>query len=147
MLSQKILVCDDEPHIVHVVAAKLRNGGFEVITAGDGEEAFSLAKSQKPDLVITDYQMPILSGLELCAKLRGDVATLHIPAIMLTARGFSMSELELSHTNIRQVLVKPFSPREVLSTVRQILDASPSVGKAGTAACETAGPTVGGSLS
>ncbi len=126
MAANKILVCDDEPHIVHVVAAKLRNAGFEVITAGDGEEAFGLAKSQRPDLVITDYQMPLLSGLELCAKLRGDAATRHLPAIMLTARGFSLSEQELGHTNIRQVLAKPFSPREVLSTVRRILDGAPA---------------------
>ncbi|HKQ50600.1 MAG TPA: response regulator [Phycisphaerae bacterium] len=126
MTSYRILVCDDEPHIVHVVAAKLRNAGLEVITAGDGEEAFGLAKSQRPDLVITDYQMPILSGLELCAKLRSDPETRNIPAIMLTARGFSLADQELVHTNIRQVLVKPFSPREVLSTVRRILDATPA---------------------
>lgn len=122
MAAKKILVCDDEPHIVHVVAAKLRHAGFEVFTAGDGEEAFGLATSRRPDLVITDYQMPLLSGLELCAKLRGDAATRDLPAIMLTARGFSLSEQELLHTNIRQVLAKPFSPREVLSSVRRILD-------------------------
>ncbi|MCB9858099.1 MAG: response regulator [Phycisphaerales bacterium] len=117
----KVLVCDDEPHIVHVVSAKLKNNGFEVVTAGDGEEAFATAKSEMPDLVITDYQMPYLSGLELCARLRNDAQTSQIPVIMLTARGFSLSDEDTKETNIRKVLPKPFSPREVLACVSQIL--------------------------
>ncbi len=124
MNGQKVLVCDDEPHILHVVSAKLRNAGYEVITAEDGAEAFELAKAHLPDLVFTDLQMPLLSGLELCAKMRGDPATNGIPAVMLTARGFSLGAQELADTNIRKVLVKPFSPREVLSTARQILEAA-----------------------
>ncbi len=123
METYKILVCDDEPHILHVVSAKLRNNGFTVITAADGAEGFELAKAERPDLVFTDYQMPLLSGLELCAKLRGDSTTREIPAVMLTARGYSLSPTELANTNIRKVLVKPFSPREVLATARQILEA------------------------
>ena len=117
----KILVCDDEPHIVHVVSSKLRNNGFEVVTAGDGEEGFATAKAESPDLVITDYQMPYLSGLELCARLRNDAQTSQTPVIMLTARGFSLDDDDTKDTNIRKVLPKPFSPREVLSCVNQIL--------------------------
>jgi two-component system alkaline phosphatase synthesis response regulator PhoP len=146
MEIHRILVCDDEPHIVHVVAAKLSNAGFTVITAGDGEEAFELATIKKPDLVITDYQMPHLSGLELCAKLRGDASTRQIPAIMLTARGFSLSDQELSHTNIRRVLVKPFSPREVLSTVRQILDGTKTPKLVGSTTCNQTDNAVRGAL-
>jgi DNA-binding response OmpR family regulator len=121
MSAAKILVCDDEAHILHVVATKLKNNGYEVVTAADGEEGYELARQHKPDLVITDYQMPFLSGLELCAKLRGDAATSAIPVIMLTARGFSMGEEELKNTNIQRVLPKPFSPREVLKSVEEIL--------------------------
>lgn len=127
MSSKRILVCDDEPHILHVVSTKLRNGGFEVITASDGEEAFDAARKQKPDLIMTDYQMPYLSGLELCAKLRSDTETAGIPVIMLTARGFSLGQEELKGTNIRKVLPKPFSPREVLASVKEILDEAPAV--------------------
>lgn len=122
MPGQRILVCDDEPHIVHVVSTKLRNGGYEVVTAADGEEAFETAKKVKPDLVMTDYQMPYLSGLELCAKLRTEPATATIPVIMLTARGFALGAEELKETNIRKVLPKPFSPREVLASVQEILN-------------------------
>ncbi|MFQ5501200.1 MAG: response regulator [Phycisphaerae bacterium] len=126
MASQRILVCDDEPHILHVVATKLRNGGFEVLSAADGEEAFQIAIKEKPDLLITDYQMPFLSGLELCAKLRVDPNTDAIPVIMLTARGFSIEEEDLTKTNIRKVLPKPFSPREVHRSVMEILNTTPA---------------------
>lgn len=123
----KILVCDDEPHIVHVVATKLRNAGFEVSTAGDGEEGFETAKAIIPSLIITDYQMPYLSGLELCAKLRGEPSTAGIPAVMLSARGFSLMPDDLRDTNIRKVLPKPFSPRELLATVQQVLGITAAV--------------------
>ena len=121
MSSKRVLVCDDEPHIVHVVAAKLRNAGIEVYTASNGQEAFELAKAHVPHLVFTDYQMPFLSGLELCAKMRSDSTTCNIPAVMLTARGFSLAEHDLADTNIRKVLVKPFSPRELLRIAQEIL--------------------------
>ncbi|RPI59235.1 MAG: response regulator, partial [Planctomycetaceae bacterium] len=67
---KKILVADDEAHILHVVSMKLKNAGYEIITAMDGEEAAELAKAELPDLVITDYQMPIMTGLEFCKSLR-----------------------------------------------------------------------------
>ncbi len=124
MGTKKILVCDDEPHIVHVVAAKLRNAGFEVLTASDGAEALSAAQQHRPDLVITDYQMPFLSGLELCTKLREDENLCDTPAIMLTARGFSLGDGVLEGTNVRRLLAKPFSPRAVLEAVKELLDES-----------------------
>ena len=67
MASRKVLVVDDEVHIVHVVAIKLRNNGYEPITAGNGQEAYDLACKEKPDIIIADYMMPIMSGLELLA--------------------------------------------------------------------------------
>jgi len=125
MADHTILVCDDEPHILHVVSTKLRNGGFDVVTAADGEEAFELSQEMTPNLVITDYQMPVLSGLELCAKLRSQEATRDIPVIMLTARGFSMNDDDLKETSIRKVLPKPFSPRELLRCTQEILNVVP----------------------
>lgn len=116
-----ILVADDEAHIVHVVTLKLRNAGYDVITAADGQEALELAQQKQPDLVITDYQMPLLSGLELCAQLRAEPETADIPALMLTARGFSLNEEDLARTNIADVISKPFSPREILTRVQDLL--------------------------
>ncbi len=117
-MSMTVLVADDEAHILHVVSMKLRNAGYEVITAMDGEEALELARAEHPDVIITDYQMPILSGLEFCRALREADATRGIPAIMLTARGFDIEPAEMQEAGIATVLAKPFSPREVLEKVR-----------------------------
>ncbi len=117
----KILVVDDESHILHVVSLKLNNAGFEVITAQDGEEGFELALRERPDVVITDYQMPFMTGLQLCEKLKATEATADTPALLLTARGFGLNEADLANTNIAGVLTKPFSPREVLGRVHELV--------------------------
>ena len=117
----KILVVDDEAHILHVVSMKLRNAGYEVITAEDGEEGLESALQHKPDLIITDYQMPFMTGLELCTKLKEHEATRSTPALMLTARGFGLAPEYLDKTNIAGVLSKPFSPREILGRVQELV--------------------------
>ena len=119
--SETILVVDDETHILHVLSLKLRNAGFNIITAEDGEEGLAKAMENHPDLVITDYQMPFMSGLDLCIRLKEEPRTKDIPALMLTARGFSLAEQYLDQTNIAGVLTKPFSPREVLGKVEALL--------------------------
>lgn len=121
MTQGKALVVDDEFHIVQVVAIKLRNNGFEVLTAENGDIAFRLACEHNPDIVITDYQMPIMSGLELIEKLRQNPATEHTPVIMLTARNFSVEDDQMQTLEISACLSKPFSPREVLQTVEDVL--------------------------
>lgn len=127
MADKKVLVVDDEFHIVQVVAIKLRNNGYEVITADNGADAFRLACEQKPDIVITDYQMPQLSGLELIEKMRSYPDTVRIPVIMLTARGFAIDDELKQKLAVSACLSKPFSPREVLGTVEEILKQSVQV--------------------
>ncbi len=122
MSPPKILVADDEAHILHVVTMKLAHAGYEVITAMDGEEALELALVEKPDMVITDFQMPYITGLELCMRLRENEQTRDIPMLMLTARGFNIPEDEMAAAGIHDVLSKPFSPREVLRRVQHLLD-------------------------
>lgn len=121
MSEKTILVVDDESHILNVVSLKLRNAGFRVITATDGQEALDLAGQEHPDLVITDYHMPHLSGLELCQRLRQSEATSGIPAIMLTARGYQLEPKDTEQSGIRRMLSKPFSPRNLLATVNEVL--------------------------
>ncbi|HEY2587181.1 MAG TPA: response regulator [Tepidisphaeraceae bacterium] len=121
MSEKTILVVDDESHILNVVSLKLRNAGFRVITASDGQEALDLAGQERPDLVITDYHMPHLSGLELCQRLRQSEATSDIPAIMLTARGYQLEPKDTEQSGIRRMLSKPFSPRNLLATVNEVL--------------------------
>ena len=122
METKTILVADDESHILNVVSLKLRNAGFRVVTARDGQEAFEMAQVEKPDLLITDYHMPQLSGIELCQKLKQDPATSSIPAIMLTARGYQLEPSDTEQSGILRMLSKPFSPRQLLTTVNEVLE-------------------------
>src|ERR1051325_1449778 len=122
MSERTILVTDDETHILHVVSLKLRNAGFKVLTARDGQEALEMAQQEHPDLLITDYHMPQLSGLELCQRLKQDVNTSNIPAIMLTARGYHLEPQDTQQSGILRMLSKPFSPRHLLSTVNEVLE-------------------------
>ncbi len=121
MGEKTILVADDESHILHVVSMKLRNAGFRVVTARDGREALEMAQQELPDLIITDYHMPELSGLELCRRLKMELRTSAIPAIMLTARGYCLEDQDTERSGIRCMISKPFSPRQLLATVNEIL--------------------------
>lgn len=121
MSEKTILVADDETHILHVVSLKLRNAGFRVLTARDGQEALEIAQHEHPDLLITDYHMPQLSGLELCQRLKQDARTSGIPAIMLTARGYHLEPHDTEQSGILRMLSKPFSPRHLLTTVNEVL--------------------------
>jgi two-component system alkaline phosphatase synthesis response regulator PhoP len=121
MAEKKVLVVDDEIHIVHVVAIKLRHNGFEVITAANGAEAFNLACKEKPDIIVTDFQMPVMTGLELVAKIRQNEATKDIPAILLTARSFAIEDEQKRDLRISECLSKPFSPKELLRSIEDVL--------------------------
>lgn len=120
--SSPILVIDDEVHITHVVSLKLRNAGHAVITASDGEEGLEAALTHTPSLIITDLQMPYLSGIELSKKLLENPSTADIPVLILTARGYGLDPDDLSLSNIIGMLSKPFSPREILEKVEEVLE-------------------------
>lgn len=123
MATPTILLADDEAHITCVVSHKLTGAGYSVVTARDGEEAFETACRVRPALIVTDLQMPRLSGLELALKLKATPDTAATPLIMLTARGYILDKDALSRTNIRQVMAKPFSARDILKLVQDILGA------------------------
>jgi len=125
-----ILVVDDETHILHVVSLKLTNAGYDVVTAEDGEEGLELATTHQPDLIITDLQMPLMTGLEMCEKLKDREPTADTPVIMLTARGASISQQQLGRTSIASVIGKPFSPREILLRVQELLNQPQTVEQA-----------------
>ncbi len=120
-MANKVLVADDEIHIIHVVAIKLRNNGYEVIAANNGAEAYDLACREKPDVVVTDYQMPLMTGIELITKLRQEETTKDIPVILLTARSFAVTPEQQESLNVSSCLSKPFSPKELLKSIQDIL--------------------------
>ncbi len=121
MAGKKVLVVDDEIHIVHVVAIKLRNNGYDVTTASNGAEALELALQNKPDVVVTDFQMPVMTGLELIKQLRGNELTKDVPVVMLTARGFAIEDEQKEDLKISEFISKPFSPKELLRNIEDIL--------------------------
>jgi CheY-like chemotaxis protein len=116
-----VLIVDDETHILYVLELKLRNAGFDVATAEDGEEALEAARSELPDVIVSDYQMPLMDGLELCRALQEQPATAEIPVLILTAQGSRLDEADLDRTNIADVISKPFGPRDVLERIRELI--------------------------
>lgn len=120
--QQLILVVDDEPHIVQVLQLKLESAGFQVITAENGEEALDGVMKERPDLVITDLQMPLADGLDLMVALAATDFGHDIPCLLLTGK-WAGQELERRKDlgNLRGVLTKPFSPHDLLMKVRQLL--------------------------
>ncbi|MBN2211489.1 MAG: response regulator [Sedimentisphaerales bacterium] len=119
--SPKILIVDDEIHILYVLAYRLKTAGYEVISASDGVEALELAQIEKPDVIITDYRMPRLSGLEMTRRLRQSPDTESIPVLLLTARGYALDPHTLQELNIEKCIYKPFSSREVIRHVEHLL--------------------------
>ena len=119
--SKTILIVDDEPHIVHILRYKLERTGYRVETAEDGEAGYELAQELDPDLIVTDFQMPIQTGYEMSVKLHDSELTMDTPVVMVTARGHKLTPTELAKTNIRQLMCKPFSARELLAVIEELL--------------------------
>ena len=126
-MPKRILLCDDEIHILRAAEFKLKRAGYDVEIASDGQEAWESIQQRVPDILITDYQMPRLSGFGLTQRIRENPATRDLPVLMLTAKGFELSHEDLAEKwNVIAVIAKPFSPRELLQTVDRILGAADS---------------------
>lgn len=117
----RLVVADDEHHIRTILASGLRGAGYLVHEARDGEEALEHLTRHSADLLVTDLQMPCLSGLDLCHRLAADERTRATPVLMITARGYVLAPEELARTGIRALMSKPFAMREVLRRVDEIL--------------------------
>lgn len=120
-MAKKVLVVDDEPHIVRLVRDALARRGYDVVTAGSGDQAVELAKSELPDLIFLDVMMPIMSGFEACQAIRSDETTAKIPIFMLTARGQERDVERGQSAGADRYLTKPFSPRKLAQLVDETL--------------------------
>lgn len=126
-MSKHILLCDDEIHILRAAEFKLQRAGYRTQLAHDGEEAWEAIVQERPDLLISDCQMPRLDGIGLAQRLHEHPATSGLPIIMLTAKGLELDAAILAERwNILEVVYKPFSPRELLALVDRILEAQPA---------------------
>jgi len=122
MPLQTILVADDEPHIVEVVHDYLKQAGYRVLTAGDGQSALSIARHECPDLIVLDLMLPGgMDGLDVCRHIRQDATLVETPIIMLTARVDLTDKLIGLELGADDYITKPFSPREVVARVKVVL--------------------------
>ncbi|HEX9049629.1 MAG TPA: ATP-binding protein [Anaeromyxobacter sp.] len=117
-----VVVAEDNPQVLAVIHMTLRRE-FKVLGAPDGLKGLELALREQPSLVITDLMMPGIDGLELTRRLRADPRTAHIPVLMLTARGEVDDRVKGLETGVAAYLTKPFSPRELVTSARQLVKA------------------------
>jgi len=116
-----ILIVEDEVALVTLLRYNLEREGFRVLEAGNGEEALLLIKEQRPDLVLLDWMLPILSGIEICRQIRRSPEHRLTPVIMLTARGEEGDKLRGLEVGADDYVTKPFSPSELVARVRAVL--------------------------
>lgn len=128
-MKQKILVVDDEPDVVDLVAFNLKEAGFEVITATDGTEALRKARASLPQLIVLDLMLPGVDGLEVCKILRRDATTAGIPIIMLTAKAAEIDRIIGLELGADDYLTKPFSPRELVLRAKKMLQRNKAPGE------------------
>ncbi|MDA8882659.1 response regulator, partial [Alphaproteobacteria bacterium] len=119
--SKTILIIEDEADIKILLDYNLQAAGFSVIQASDGEEGLLLAIEHQPDLILLDWMLPLLSGIELLRQLRNRTETRNIPVIMLTAKGEEADRLRGLNGGADDYVTKPFSPAELLARVHALL--------------------------
>jgi two-component system phosphate regulon response regulator PhoB len=120
-MRAKILLVEDDASLIELVTYNLEKEGFDVVRTGDGEEALTLAEEEKPDLVILDWMIANLSGIEVCRRLRRAPGTANLPIVMLTARGDEADRIRGLETGADDYMTKPFSPRELIARIRAVL--------------------------
>ncbi len=116
--AKTVLVVDDEPTLVATLKYNLEREGYRVVSAGDGEKAITLARSERPDLLILDLMLPAVDGLEVCRILRREMT---LPILMLTARVGEIDKVVGLEIGADDYMTKPFSTRELLARVRALL--------------------------
>ena len=120
-MSFHILVVEDEPPLIEVLRYNLESEGFRVSVATDGEDALLMVDEEAPDLIVLDWMLPKLSGIEVCRRLRSPALNNRIPIIMLTARGEEGDRVRGLESGADDYIVKPFSPAELIARVRAVL--------------------------
>ena len=121
-MSKKIVVVDDEPDILTVVVFRLKKLGYQVLSAINGKEALALIKAEKPDLILLDYRLPDMNGIEIARAVRADSALRNTPIILLSASsGKDLTVEAYKNAAINEYIKKPFDPEELLACVKKYL--------------------------
>lgn len=121
LLKPHVLIAEDEDAISAVVKYNLRKQGYNVYEVNDGADALDYAKSNKPDVIILDWMLPTMSGIDVCKNLREYHDTLNIPIIMLTAKSEELDKITALERGADDYMTKPFSPNELVARIKAIL--------------------------
>jgi len=120
-VPKKILVVDDEPDILKVVVFRLKKAGYEVAQAALGKEALRLMKAARPDLVVLDYRLPDMNGMDVARTMKADDKLKDVPIILLSASSGENMSAAVKDADINEYLKKPFDPDELLGKVRELV--------------------------
>jgi len=120
-MGKKVLICDDEAYILEAVQYVVRRSGFEPLLAQNGEEALTITRKEKPDMIILDIIMPKINGFDVCRQLKSDPVTRKIYIAMLTARGYESDSLTSQQCGADEFITKPFSPQKLQQRLYEIL--------------------------
>jgi CheY-like chemotaxis protein len=121
-MTTKILIVDDEPHMLRVTELSIKKGGYDIVIGRNGREAVELAGREKPGLIVMDVSMPEMDGLTALQHLKANPETAPIPVIMLTVRGQAMTRHQAEQSGAAVYLTKPFSPSQLLAEVKRLLE-------------------------
>ena len=120
-MAANILLVEDEPGIQELLKLNLSQAGHQVTAVGDAEQALRFLKTALPDVILLDWMLPSMSGIDLCRRLRADERYQPVPIIMLTARGEERDKVLGLDTGADDYITKPFSPRELVSRIKAVL--------------------------
>jgi diguanylate cyclase (GGDEF)-like protein len=120
-MAIRILVVDDEEDIRDVLRITLEGEGYEVLEATNGEEGLRMINTRAPDLVLLDYKMPKMTGLEVCATIKKDLLLRHLPVLMVTGKGEINDKIDGIDAGADDYIVKPFEPKELLARIRMVI--------------------------
>jgi DNA-binding response OmpR family regulator len=120
-MAKKILLVDDEQALLEMVKMRLETNGYDVITAGDGQEALDTARQEKPDLIILDLMLPKMDGYKVCALLKKDSRYASIPILMFTAKAQQDDVKIGEEVGANGYITKPFEPQALLAKIKEVL--------------------------
>jgi DNA-binding response OmpR family regulator len=118
---ESIFVIEDEPDILEVIEYNLKREGFGVTTSRDGREGLTMIRAMPPSVLILDLMLPGLDGIEICRQLKADPATLHVPVLIVSAKGEESDVVLGLGAGADDYITKPFSPRELMARVKAVL--------------------------
>ncbi|NOV72005.1 two-component system alkaline phosphatase synthesis response regulator PhoP [Clostridium beijerinckii] len=130
MANEKILIVDDEEHIVELLHFNLVNAGYEVLSANNGIDAVKIAKAEKPSLLLLDLMLPGMDGFDVCKEIKRDSEMKKTSIIMLTAKGEELDKILGLELGADDYITKPFSVRELLARVKAVLRRTSSFNEA-----------------